>query len=73
MDGNNNTFAQTPANGNDLHLNPAAQAGLTGGADRKPADWTRILSRLARGNSTGKHWPAGHLRIPHRHQQYCPA
>lgn len=29
MDGNNNTFAQTPANGNDLHLNPAAQAGLT--------------------------------------------
>lgn len=31
MDGNNNTFAQTPANGNDLHLNPAAQAGL----DRK--------------------------------------
>ena len=29
MDGNNNTFAQTPANGNGLHLNPAAQAGLT--------------------------------------------
>lgn len=29
MDGNNNTFAQPPANGNDLHLNPAAQAGLT--------------------------------------------
>lgn len=29
MDGNNNTFAQAAANDSGLHLNPAAEAGLT--------------------------------------------
>lgn len=29
MDGNNNTFAQAPANDSSLHLNPAAEAGMT--------------------------------------------